>query len=184
MENPLITTNTQTLLCFFFFFFFFFFYSSGVWTPPVLFCEGFFSNRVLQTICLGWLWTAVLLISASCVTSIAGVSHWLLVNGTSLLTTHTQSEGWAWWRMCIIAATQQMGGLWVKASLSKITSKKDWEVAQVVECKHEPICDFLVELEWQACATAPSHCLRLNLIKLLPRLTLNLYPPDCHLPHS
>jgi hypothetical protein len=34
-----------------------------------------FFNIVSQTICLGWLWTAVLLISAPWVAGITGVSH-------------------------------------------------------------------------------------------------------------
>jgi hypothetical protein len=33
-------------------------------TPPAHFCDGFFQDRVLRTICLGWLQTAILLISA------------------------------------------------------------------------------------------------------------------------
>jgi hypothetical protein len=45
-------------------------------TTPALFVMGFFQARVTQTICLGWLWTTVLLISASWVARITGVSHW------------------------------------------------------------------------------------------------------------
>jgi hypothetical protein len=45
-------------------------------TPPALFCDGFFWDRVSQTICLGWVQTAVLLISASWVARITGESHW------------------------------------------------------------------------------------------------------------
>jgi hypothetical protein len=44
-------------------------------TPPALFCEGFFWERNLWTICLGWLWPAILLISASWVARIIGASH-------------------------------------------------------------------------------------------------------------
>jgi hypothetical protein len=33
--------------------------------PPALFCIGCFQDRVSWTICQGWLWTVVLLISAS-----------------------------------------------------------------------------------------------------------------------
>jgi hypothetical protein len=36
--------------------------------------KGFFQDRVLKTICLGWLWTSILLISASRVGWITGVS--------------------------------------------------------------------------------------------------------------
>jgi hypothetical protein len=45
-------------------------------TPPALFLWFFFFwNRVLQTICLGWLQTTIPLISASWVARITGVSH-------------------------------------------------------------------------------------------------------------
>jgi hypothetical protein len=45
-------------------------------TPPALFCDGFFFwDRVSQTICLGWLQNVILLISASWVAKITGVSH-------------------------------------------------------------------------------------------------------------
>jgi hypothetical protein len=44
-------------------------------TPPALFCEGFFQDRVLWIFCPGWLWTAIIHISASWVGRITGVSH-------------------------------------------------------------------------------------------------------------
>jgi hypothetical protein len=44
-------------------------------TPPALFCVGYFWDGVLLTICLGWPQTIILLISASRVTRITGVSH-------------------------------------------------------------------------------------------------------------
>jgi hypothetical protein len=47
-------------------------------TPRALFCDGFFQDRVLRTICPGWLSVTILLISASWVARITGVSHWLL----------------------------------------------------------------------------------------------------------
>jgi hypothetical protein len=63
-----------------------YFCSAGVWTQGLhlepqhhqapLFCAGFFRDRVLQTIWLGWLRTTVLLISVSWVARITGVSHW------------------------------------------------------------------------------------------------------------
>jgi hypothetical protein len=70
---------------FFFFFFFFFLWcwslNSGPTpqaTPPALFlCDGFFQDRVTGTIHLGWLWTSILLISASWVAGITGMSHQL-----------------------------------------------------------------------------------------------------------
>jgi hypothetical protein len=39
------------------------------------FCIGYFQDRVLQTICSGWPWTTVLLISVSWVVRIIGMSH-------------------------------------------------------------------------------------------------------------
>jgi hypothetical protein len=44
-------------------------------TPPALFLWRVFQDRVLQTSCPSWLWTTVLLISASHVARITGVSH-------------------------------------------------------------------------------------------------------------
>jgi hypothetical protein len=47
-------------------------------------CDGFFGDRVFQTICPGWLRTSVLWISASWIARITGVSHqrlaWHLFN--------------------------------------------------------------------------------------------------------
>jgi hypothetical protein len=67
------------------FFFFFFLQHQGLnseptpWaTPPALFCDGYFQDRVSQTICPGWLRIEILLIFASWVARIAGVSHWHL----------------------------------------------------------------------------------------------------------
>jgi hypothetical protein len=44
-------------------------------TPPAHFWDRFFWDRVSWTISLGWLWTAILLISASWVAKIIWVSH-------------------------------------------------------------------------------------------------------------
>jgi hypothetical protein len=64
--------------------------NTGVWTqglcllgmcsttwvsPPALLCVGYFQDRVLQTLCLDWLWTEILLISASWVSRITDISH-------------------------------------------------------------------------------------------------------------
>jgi hypothetical protein len=45
-------------------------------TSPALLCVGF---RVSRTICLGWLWTLILLIPASWIARITDISHhsWL-----------------------------------------------------------------------------------------------------------
>jgi hypothetical protein len=47
-------------------------------TPPALFLWRVFGDRVPRTICLSWLWTTVLLICASWVARITGMSHWCL----------------------------------------------------------------------------------------------------------
>jgi hypothetical protein len=56
-------------------------------TAPALFCDGLFWNRVPWTICPGWLQTVILLISASWVARITGVSHrcWLQLRFLFLL---------------------------------------------------------------------------------------------------
>jgi hypothetical protein len=41
---------------------------------PALYVLGYFRDRVLQTICPGWIWTMILMISASWVARITGVS--------------------------------------------------------------------------------------------------------------
>jgi hypothetical protein len=46
-------------------------------TLPAFFCDGFFQDRVSWTSCPGWLQTVILLISASWVARITGVSHQL-----------------------------------------------------------------------------------------------------------
>jgi hypothetical protein len=44
-------------------------------TSPALFLWRIFQDRILWTICLGWLQTEILLISASWVARIRGVNH-------------------------------------------------------------------------------------------------------------
>jgi hypothetical protein len=53
------------------------------------FCDGYFQDRVLRTICLVWLWATILLISASWVPKITGMSHQRPV--TSLFISHLDS---------------------------------------------------------------------------------------------
>jgi hypothetical protein len=69
----------------FFFFFWYWALNSGPspWAiPPAFFSDGFFQDRVLWNICLGWLWTVILLISGSWVARITGVSYqcWAMFN--------------------------------------------------------------------------------------------------------
>jgi hypothetical protein len=54
-------------------------------TAPALFLWWvFFWDRVLRSICLGWLWTMILLISASQWARITGASCWRLACSSSL----------------------------------------------------------------------------------------------------
>jgi hypothetical protein len=45
-------------------------------TPPVLFCDGFFKIGSRELFYPGWLWTLILLIAASWVARIIGMSYW------------------------------------------------------------------------------------------------------------
>jgi hypothetical protein len=70
----------------------FFFCSTETWTqslhlvsqpgplhqPLLYMCGGFFQERFSQSICLGWFQTVIILISASRVASMTGVSQWCL----------------------------------------------------------------------------------------------------------
>jgi hypothetical protein len=66
---------------------------TGAWTQGLhpeslhqpFFVIGFFRDRVLWTICLGWLCTVILLISASRVARITGMSHQCPVNYPNIL---------------------------------------------------------------------------------------------------
>jgi hypothetical protein len=59
----------------------------------------FFWDRVLQTICPDWLWTSILLISASWVARITGVSHRRLAASPSnfLIEVHKNWFIVSWW---------------------------------------------------------------------------------------
>jgi hypothetical protein len=85
--NLLLLSFLSTNIQWTFFFFLFFFCGTGVWTQGlhleplhqpflwfVLFCL-FFQDRVFWTICPGWLPAAILLISASSVARITGMSY-------------------------------------------------------------------------------------------------------------
>jgi hypothetical protein len=76
-------SQSNTLIIYIIIFFFFFCGTGGLnsgpipWTTlPPLFYDGFFWERISQTICLGWLQTAILLTSASWAVRIIGVSPW------------------------------------------------------------------------------------------------------------
>jgi hypothetical protein len=80
------------------FFFFFFFQFLGLnsgpipWaTPQALFCDGYFRDRVSWTICSGWLWTLILLICASWIARITGVSHRCRAKSVEPFITHSQT---------------------------------------------------------------------------------------------
>jgi hypothetical protein len=66
-------------------------------TPPALFCDGFFGDRISWTICLGWLWTVILVIPASWVSRITGLSHWHPANfGGFCSVLFCFGGGWDW----------------------------------------------------------------------------------------
>jgi hypothetical protein len=76
------------------------FWGTGAWTQGLhleslhqpFYVMGFFFffwDKVSQTIFLGWLWTGILLISASWVGRITGVSHQCPVNRLFLITSNT-----------------------------------------------------------------------------------------------
>jgi hypothetical protein len=74
--------------------------NTGVWIQGLhleplhhFLCDGFFWDRAVITICLGWLRITILLISVSWVGRIAGVSHWLLAHCFFLMIT-TSWQGW------------------------------------------------------------------------------------------
>jgi hypothetical protein len=75
----------------------------SIWAPPPALCLWrVFRGRVSQTICQGWLWNVIHLISASWVARIIGVSHWCLASiflsfcpfreTCSFLTSHSRSQ--------------------------------------------------------------------------------------------
>jgi hypothetical protein len=78
---------SNSLPLYLFIYLFIYFCDTGAWTqgpspwatpPAQFFVIGFFWDRVSWTIYPGWLWTVILLISASWVARITGVSHWCL----------------------------------------------------------------------------------------------------------
>jgi hypothetical protein len=98
-------------------FFFFLFCGTRVWTQSLhleplhqpYFCDEFFRDRISRTICLGWLWTVILLISASWVARITGVSHRCLAKFRCFLENRKKPNHFAstyflckqseWWEM-------------------------------------------------------------------------------------
>jgi hypothetical protein len=89
-------------LIFTFFVFYFIFGDTGAWIQGLhfetlhqpFFCERLFWERISRTICLGWLQPMILLISASGVAGITGVSHWCLA--------------WAWSFKCVVELALQI----------------------------------------------------------------------------
>jgi hypothetical protein len=81
----LLNSSYSLFLCFGWFFFLQYWgLNSGpsFWaTPPALilfYCDGFFRDRVLWTICLGWLWTEIFLSSSLWVARNTSVTHQFL----------------------------------------------------------------------------------------------------------
>jgi hypothetical protein len=63
-------------------------------TPPAPFCDEFFQYSVSWPILLGWLWTKILLTSASWVARITGMCSWCLVYFTIILKSLILVEGY------------------------------------------------------------------------------------------
>jgi hypothetical protein len=105
-------THCQTKCCEDFLFFSFFFFSTGAWieyywvglhfeSPHQLsFMMGFFQGSVSWTICLGWVQTVILLISASWVARITGVSHKCLAGLFLRLSTMVLKFWLGFWYLC------------------------------------------------------------------------------------
>jgi hypothetical protein len=71
-------------------------------TSPALFwcmCVGYFQDRTSQSTYLGWPWTVILLISASFLARIPGVSHWRPAPDYSQPLYHTVASGYHFCRV-------------------------------------------------------------------------------------
>jgi hypothetical protein len=157
-----------------FFFSFFFFCGRGAWTQGLhfeplhqpLFCDGCFPDRVSQAICLGWLWTAILLLSASWVARITGVSHqcpkvgrWSgeqKVFGPRLWTVATL---WEFWKTIIeISEIMQVSVLAPWKSL--MSSNRMYQPREMTARTMWPILvqTRIVDFGWATLALAGSPC--------------------------
>jgi hypothetical protein len=129
------TTTLGWLFLFFFFLFAVMGLNSGPspWaTPPVLFLRKVFRDSVSWSIYLSWFWTVILLISASWVAKIIGVSH-------QRLATHLvffQASGADWdqiWSDCALHLLSCLASLiflvfsFVEKSKVELNSFLDWQ---------------------------------------------------------
>jgi hypothetical protein len=87
-------------------------------TPPALFCDRFFWDKVLWTICPGCLQTVILLISASWVARITGVSHQCLASKIHLKVYHFN------YFKCTICATISINFRTFSSSHEKVSLTK------------------------------------------------------------
>jgi hypothetical protein len=86
-------------------------------TPPTLYCEEFFQNTVSQTICPGWLQTMILLISASWVARIIGLSHQHLAD-------------WQFWwqdKPMLPTSLKPSAGIWWGSDCFDVERQYQWE---------------------------------------------------------
>jgi hypothetical protein len=88
--------------------------------PPILFCNGFFQDRVLQTICPGWPQTSLLLIFASWVARITGVSH--------------QPPAWRIFLVCKISYFSVLCYFCINHILTKGIKTENANIAQISFC--------------------------------------------------
>jgi hypothetical protein len=101
-------------------------------TPPALFCDGLFQDRVLRTICQGWLRTAFLLISASWVARITGMSYWRQATLVILKMWSFKlfALGWSWTLILLISVFQaaSIAGVSHQHSAQYILLAKGWKL--------------------------------------------------------
>jgi hypothetical protein len=138
--------------------FHFIFCGTRVWTQGLhletlhqpFFAKGFFQDKISWTIFSGWLWTMILLISASWVARITGVSHW-----------HLASIYFLRWPLYVAEVNPELTTYVPQASL-KVTillplPPRCWEC--VPPCPAFQISYFIEELiTWQFTCTTHVNC--------------------------
>jgi hypothetical protein len=95
-------------------------------TPPALFCDGIFWDRVSQTICPGWLRTTILLISAYWVARITGMSHWHLASNILLFYRFCLCT-YSFWEAVDSLSSYHLIKLFHTSQKEKIGWKEIWE---------------------------------------------------------
>jgi hypothetical protein len=103
------------------------------------FCVRYFQGRVSWTICLGWLWTVILLLSASWVARITGVSHWCPVR--ICISNKLPSAGHPW-AHCSVALAMHQALWWTSGFLIYSSHEQHYRNNLIYPCAHA--CDFVL----------------------------------------